>query len=69
MLLLSSAEKLRSPERRIDVILVSLFSNIGDDSLNLKQVLPFTRKSWTVEKEVIQCFHIKTTNTNKIKCD
>ena len=43
--------------------------NIGDDAFNLKHmVLSFISKSWAVEKKVIQCFNIKTTNTNRIKC-
>ena len=43
--------------------------NIGDDAFNLKHmVVSFIGKSWPVEKEVIQCFNIKITNTNRIKC-
>ena len=43
--------------------------NIGDDAFNLKHmVLSFISKSWAVEKKVIQCFNIKTTNTNRVKC-
>ena len=48
---------------------VGLSKNIGDDPFNFKQkVLSFISKSWAVEKEVIHCFHIKTANTNKVRC-
>ena len=37
--------------------------NVGDDPFIIRQkVLSFIRKSWAVEKEVIQCFNIKTKN-------
>ena len=54
----------------IDVILTSVFSkNIGDDAFNLKEkFFSFISKSWPVQKEVIQYFHIKTTNRSRIKC-
>ena len=55
----NSAEKLGSPHRSINVMLMSVFS--------LKQkVLSFLSKSWAVEKEVLKCFKIKITNTNRI---
>ena len=70
MLVLTSAEKLRLPQRSIDVILVSLFLEmLGDDHFNLKQKdLSLISKSLAVEKEVIQCSAIKTTSASRIKC-
>ena len=45
---------------------VGFFKNIWDDPFNfIQKVLPFISESWTVEKEVIQCFDIKTANTNR----
>ena len=44
-----------------------MLKNLGDDTFNLKhKVLSFTSRSSAVEKEVIQCFNIETTDTNKI---
>ena len=54
MLVLRSAENLGLPQKSIDVILVFMLKNIGDDTFNLKhKVLSFTSRSWAVEKEVI----------------
>ena len=59
MLVLSSAEKLGSTQGSINVILVSVFLEMAGMIIS---------KSWEVEKEVIQCFDIKTTSGNRIKC-
>ena len=62
ILMLSSTEKLGSQLKSTNVTFLEI---IGDDAINLlRKVLSFIRKSWTVQKGVIQSFDIKTKITN-----
>ena len=70
MLVLSSAEKTWITIKKYSCnTSVNFSQNVGYDPFNLKQmVLSFISISWAVEKEVTQCFNIKITSANRIKC-
>ena len=60
MLMISSAEKLGSRQRSIDLILAPVFLKLLKMNL-MQKALSFMSKSWATEKEVIRHFDIKTT--------